>query len=643
VLFRGYTNLGQKQMANTTGAAGLTNRTVRYAYKTLEPSSIRLISLDPGQSSDPLSCRIRHVNLSSSPNYEAISYVWGDESNKAIIFCDGVEMQITQNLAAALRRFRSSMDDSAGRLLWTDSICINQNDVAEKEKQIPLMGTIYSQASAVLIWLGEEDASFQQAVECIRDLCTHLQSRDKEFFSWETPFLLEDDVEDASNLEAIRAKQIEQAGLITRHFGLKPPESGNYEALNSLLTRPWFMRAWTFQESWLAQKRCFFCGHHQLDEAKLYFAARALVQLATVGRADARFDTLGSRYMIEGRDAHSYPPETLLELLVMRRGAGCRYPQDMIYSLLGSVRDDLGMQVDYSATWQQVFADFAYKHIISSGDLSILGLVDSEDQSPGLPSWVPDWTAGVTESLVHRSYSNPLLHAKLGTKIYAACGFSPPVAVFDSATLKLTLSGFRMDAVRSIVSPRELKDDAGINAWSEKWLALKPSDRGYKATNEEMKLVIARTIAADLADYKADAGSGERWGPDAEEWLERLRDTDDGRPFQAWQSRFIRKTERASYVATEQGLVGIAPEAVRVGDLVCLILGGQVPLLLRRDGEDGQFRFIGEGYIHGIMDGEAVTYAMSRAERGYDPEDRSCLDRLHKEGSPLPLEHFYIK
>jgi len=42
-----------------------------------------------------------------------------------------------------------------------------------------------------------------------------------------------------------------------------------------------------------------------------------------------------------------------------------------------------------------------------------------------------------------------------------------------------------------------------------------------------------------------------------------------------------------------------------IGDKMCILLGGCVPFVLRDTG-DGCFRFIGECYIHGIMDGEAM-------------------------------------
>ena len=40
------------------------------------------------------------------------------------------------------------------------------------------------------------------------------------------------------------------------------------------------------------------------------------------------------------------------------------------------------------------------------------------------------------------------------------------------------------------------------------------------------------------------------------------------------------------------------------GDLICLLAGGEVPFILRSKGES-LYQFIGESYVHGIMDGSA--------------------------------------
>ena len=53
------------------------------------------------------------------------------------------------------------------------------------------------------------------------------------------------------------------------------------------------------------------------------------------------------------------------------------------------------------------------------------------------------------------------------------------------------------------------------------------------------------------------------------------------------------------------GYLCLAPEDAKVGDKVILAKGGRVPLVVRQDsGDSGYWRFVGEAYVHGIMDGE---------------------------------------
>jgi hypothetical protein len=50
---------------------------------------------------------------------------------------------------------------------------------------------------------------------------------------------------------------------------------------------------------------------------------------------------------------------------------------------------------------------------------------------------------------------------------------------------------------------------------------------------------------------------------------------------------------------------------IREGDIVCVLLGGSVPYILRP--KDDYYILIGEAYVHGIMDGE-VLEAVNRGE-----------------------------
>ncbi|TVY32145.1 Heterokaryon incompatibility protein 6,OR allele [Lachnellula subtilissima] len=56
---------------------------------------------------------------------------------------------------------------------------------------------------------------------------------------------------------------------------------------------------------------------------------------------------------------------------------------------------------------------------------------------------------------------------------------------------------------------------------------------------------------------------------------------------------------------TRKGHLVLGPEYAKRGDSVALIKGTQVPFILRPQ-SDGQYRLIGEAYVDGIMDGEAM-------------------------------------
>lgn len=50
---------------------------------------------------------------------------------------------------------------------------------------------------------------------------------------------------------------------------------------------------------------------------------------------------------------------------------------------------------------------------------------------------------------------------------------------------------------------------------------------------------------------------------------------------------------------------GLGPIMLEVGDIVCVLLGGNLPFVLRNRDND-EYCLVGESYVHGLMDGEAV-------------------------------------
>ncbi|PVH76502.1 HET-domain-containing protein, partial [Cadophora sp. DSE1049] len=124
-----------------------------YKHKPLgSPTSFRLLLLKSG-SKGPLECDLIEHSVDTVLKFDAVSYTWGSPLPPRYIKCDGKSLQITQNCEDALYKIRLP---SRGRLIWVDSICIDQTaeNNEEKNQQLQLMGHIYGHASHVLAWIG---------------------------------------------------------------------------------------------------------------------------------------------------------------------------------------------------------------------------------------------------------------------------------------------------------------------------------------------------------------------------------------------------------------------------------------------------------------------------------------------------------
>jgi len=135
--------------------------------------SIRVLDLEPQTDPRQLFGTLRTACLSESPEFTALSYVWGtgiSETNQITI--NGRQKSITQNCYNALAALCARHD---ALTIWVDSICINQQDNAEKNDQIQLMEDIYSWAQVVYIWLGDSTPQSDAAIDCLGLVPTSFQ------------------------------------------------------------------------------------------------------------------------------------------------------------------------------------------------------------------------------------------------------------------------------------------------------------------------------------------------------------------------------------------------------------------------------------------------------------------------------------
>lgn len=207
-------------------------------YQPLNPQrqEIRLLRILPStELKAPVHCSIFTASLRDDPPpiYQALSYVWGDPKLTDEITIQGTEGPTTVglSLSLAIRYIRHDRNDV---VLWADALCINQNDIHERGQQVRMMGLVYHNAKEVVAWLGEEEDDTRLAMELVQSWATFQDIPNPFEEIGGQPF-------GAAMLEPVR--KIVPLALDSR---------ANL-ALHALADRPYWTRAWVYQELSLAK------------------------------------------------------------------------------------------------------------------------------------------------------------------------------------------------------------------------------------------------------------------------------------------------------------------------------------------------------------------------------------------------------
>jgi hypothetical protein len=71
------------------------------------------------------------------------------------------------------------------------------------------------------------------------------------------------------------------------------------------------------------------------------------------------------------------------------------------------------------------------------------------------------------------------------------------------------------------------------------------------------------------------------------------------------------------FFISEKGYMGMAPTMAEPGDRIAVLFGGTVPYILRKTEADvagNTWTFVGDSYVHGIMDGGEVIEKLEKGE-----------------------------
>lgn len=230
-------------------------------------------------------------------------------------------MQPKVNLVFALLHVRAYM--KAVGFIWIDALCINQNDLAEREKQVRLMTEIYQKVIGVYAWLGRgrDDMKSHLGMGLIKELDTKASS---------TP------------PPAVADIEYWVAGKL-----LDPNYREHWDGLTRLLVRSYWSRVWITQEISVGRGVVLLCGLdtsslnrlrliiniiHRINERHVVNTMEAARQVVGAGAPFLKIErTIGAW---QRQDPHEKNRE-LLQLMANSSMTQCSDPRDKVYALLG--------------------------------------------------------------------------------------------------------------------------------------------------------------------------------------------------------------------------------------------------------------------------------------------------------------------
>ncbi|KAI1078503.1 heterokaryon incompatibility protein-domain-containing protein [Whalleya microplaca] len=103
------------------------------------------------------------------PRYRPISYVWGSKAEEKSITLNGTAFSVLATVYPILELFCDNPEFKDARpWLWIDSICINQDDLEERSAQVALMTRIFGHTCYTTIWLGESTPSSDRGMDLMK-------------------------------------------------------------------------------------------------------------------------------------------------------------------------------------------------------------------------------------------------------------------------------------------------------------------------------------------------------------------------------------------------------------------------------------------------------------------------------------------
>ncbi|KAG6359365.1 hypothetical protein INS49_012886 [Diaporthe citri] len=606
---------------------------------TRKEGLVIVLVIEPGHREQPICCRLKVNDLASTQSiqYEALSCVWGPPGLAEAIQINHSAFAVSTALFQALLHLRRRREP---RAIWIDAICINQADLAERSAQVLLMQHIYSMASGVVVWLDEVQPwglgnlveaanSSLEAHNCIHYGAVKVLSNLLRRPWWTRVWVTE---------ELVLARDV------TVCCGSQ--------------TLGWDRFCWFMDSSALLP--LFPSTGIYIDEFRaLRDNWRARTTISSLGDAPK---ATGSEDVVQPREARA---SDLLSLIYDFRSRRATEPRDKVFAFQGLAQGIGGLSLasgqpidletllvrpDYERRSSLMSTDLARRHIRRTKSLSVMALAEwARQTSPSMPMdtglrFRPFWTGLPGEGDDNFSSAGnipvqalppepdsltvPPDWKHLDLDGYANYNGNPhklDVQVLshlsDNVVETGPLAGGSINALvnstMKVISRQAstmVNSFQGRNAWDSvlpTWRRMameahksRKSELGQATFEEEFQLSIT------AGEFSAEPSSAsQQIGYTSSRTAEASTASAKNQAYIA--AREATCANRASFV-TAGGHFGIGPPDVQVGDEVCVAIGIQVPVILRKVGsaddrdqcpqyDPNDWLFIGKAYLHQKM------------------------------------------
>ena len=579
-----------------------------YMYNELvDGFEFRLVRLFPAKMSG-VRCEIIHADLINPPEYIALSYAWGDATETKPIQIGKTTIPITASLHGALAALRHKTQEV---LVWADALSIDQHNRDERTQQVKLMTEIYSMATRVAVWLGSERDDSDIALDFLSKIYT------------------------ASRQESTEMTRLIEASAKTRQL----------LAVVALFERAYWQRLWVVQEVLNAKEIFVYCGTTCLDWRVYMTVSEAF----TRHRSDidryypgGLYDESGKLWQSANQFSYSQvlihqgPGSfsnlkpilnlgdiSLLQVLRLCRKKLAFDPRDKVFGILGVLPENIrdNFRVDYSLSAKEAYTDVVDYLLSTTERVDIIceaiyfPLCSS---SMKLPTWVPDWshvpqTTGLGLSYGFSAGEDTNVEFKFQdeqrTKLQLAAVPLSKIACHGVAVGTLCATA---DYLMAFLHWRALllganditgvKDALNNLSFQQAFCTTICLDQVPPQWKDNLREIVYHLFSYLLStrlpylplDHQLISYTMAPLGISNQECRNLLH-----------KHIGVRMMGRC-FCLTSDGSLGMGTGFMAPGDEIVVPLGCRTPILLRREGGNGEYRLVGDVYIHGYMRGLAI-------------------------------------